>query len=280
MAVILGVLVAASYGVGDFFGGLASRRSPLASVAVLSHALGLVLLIALTAALRWGEPLPRDIALGAAGGAAAGVGLVFLYRGLSTGRMSVVAPITAVSAAVIPLVWGIGRGERPGAVALTGVAIALAAVGLISRSPDPASAAGSDGLRIILIALAAGLGFGFGFIAFGEASDGSGFWPVLAARATSVTGLTAGAMLLGKSIRARRPDRGLIVGAGLFDVTANALFLIAVRQGLLSLVAVLASLYPAGTVALARIVLKERITASQGLGLVFALAGVVLIAAG
>lgn len=279
MAVILGVLVAASYGVGDFFGGLASRRSPLAAVAVLSHVLGLVLLIVLTAALRWGEPVGADLALGAAGGAAAGVGLVFLYRGLSTGRMSVVAPITAVSAAVIPLVWGIGRGERPGAVALTGVALALAAVGLISRAPDPASPGRSD-LTIVLISLAAGVGFGFGFIAFGEASDQSGFWPVLAARVASVTGLTTGAIALGKSVRPRREDWRLIAAAGLFDVSANALFLIAVREGLLSLVAVLASLYPAATVALARVVLDERITPSQGVGLGFALGGVALIAAG
>lgn len=279
MAVILGVLVAASYGVGDFFGGLASRRSPVAAVAVLSHVLGLVLVSALMGVLAWGERTSSDLALGGCAGLAGGLGLVLLYRGLSTGRMSIVAPVTGLSAAILPLGWGITAGERPSTVALVGVAAALVAVVLISRAPDPVTALRSD-RRVIAIALLAGVGFGVQFILFAQTGASSGFWPLLASRAASVSGLTVGALLTGHRLGPRRADAGLIAGAGLFDVTANAVFLLAVREGLLSIVAVLSSLYPAGTVAMARVVLKERITTPQATGLALAAAGVVLIAAG
>ncbi|MGI8791741.1 MAG: EamA family transporter, partial [Acidimicrobiales bacterium] len=125
MAVFLGVLVAVAYGAGDFFGGLASRRAAVTAVTFLSHVLGLVVLGLLVMTVGWGEPIRGDLVLGAIAGVFGAFGILLLYRGLATGRMSIVAPVTAVSAAVIPLLWGIATGERPSVVSLTGVALAL-----------------------------------------------------------------------------------------------------------------------------------------------------------
>lgn len=278
MAVLLGVLVAVTYGSGDFLGGVASRRSDTAAVTVGSQLVGLLSLALLIAITGWAQPHRVDTALGVTAGLAGAFGLLLLYRGLATGRMSVVAPITAVTAALLPLLWGIGAGERPGAIALTGAGLALTAIVLISRVPDPVTSRRADP-RAVPLSLAAGVGFGILFIALGQTTPDSGAWPLLVGRVASVTAVAGWAVLRGRALLPRRGDRPAAAGAGLLDTMANVLFLLAVRQGLLSLVAVLASLYPAATVALARVVLKERITPPQGAGLLLAGAGVAMIAA-
>ncbi|MGI8793746.1 MAG: EamA family transporter, partial [Acidimicrobiales bacterium] len=144
---------------------------------------------------------------------------------------------------------------------------------------DPHTARRLD-IGAVALALLAGVGFAGTFIAFGEATTASGFYPLLSARAVSVTAFLVGALIVGQPVLAKRVNLPTIAAAGLLDVTANALFLLAVREGLLSLVAVLASLYPAATVALARIVLHEAITRTQAAGLGLAAAGVLLIAVG
>jgi uncharacterized membrane protein len=278
VAVVLGLLVAMTYGTGDFFGGLASRRNPPTTVVAVSQMIGLTVLVLIVAIDRGSSPLAHDVVAGAAAGAVGMIGIVLLYRGLANGTMSVVAPITAVGAGVVPFAWGVMTGERPSTVALVGVAAALLAVALVSAADAVEDARATR--RDIGAALIAGCAFGVVFILLGSTSSESGMWPVLAARVASVTIMTTGVLL------ARRPFKPVpgswrVVGvAGVLDVTANALYVLASRHGLLSLVSVLSALYPAATIVLARLVLTERINRTQLLGIGLALTGVTLIAAG
>lgn len=284
MAVILGLLVAATYGAADFFGGLSSKRASVPAVVVVSQLAGLPLLAVLVVVVG-GTLTGRVVGIGAAAGVFGGIGLVGLYRGLASGPMSVVAPITAVGAALVPVVWGLIDGERPARPALAGVALALVAVALISRSDDPAAgtageAGGSRGDRSgLLLAVVAGIGFGMVFVLLSTTGEDSGFWPLAAGRLISIPLLAAGTVLTGRSFTVTsRRALFTVVGAGVLDASANALFLLASRAGLLALVAPLSALYPASTVLLARIVLDERLGGLQVTGLALAGAGVVLMA--
>ena len=285
MAVVLGLLVAATYGAADFFGGLSAKRSPLAAVVVLSQLTGLAVVVVLVP-IGGGEPTAHNLLLGAAAGAFGGIGLVCLYRGLAVGRMSVVAPITAVGAAVVPVGWAlVARGERPSTPALVGVAMAVVAVAFISRSADEAVDGDhrplASAATMLTLATIAGLGFGAVFVLLAETSADAGFWPLVGARASSISMLALGAVATKRTLRPGRGGAGwLIAWAGALDMTANALFLLAARRGLLALVAVLSSLYPAATVVLARVVLHERLGRIQLAGLGLAGAGIMLIAAG
>jgi uncharacterized membrane protein len=274
VAVLLGVLVALSYGAGDFLGGLATRSQAVATVVAASQAAALVLLVVVVpsegSAFAWG-----DVGLGAAAGTVGVVGILLLYEGLATGAMGVVAPVTAVGAAVVPLVVGLATGERPDPLALVGAAIALGAVALVAGG-GPVSGASA---RPLLLAVGAGAAFGLVFVLLGATDESSGFWPLLGGRVASVGLLVTWLARSGTPFTPLRGTRRVVVGAGLLDVTANALYLLAVREGLLSLVAVLSSLYPAATVVLARVVLHERLKPAQLAGLGLGLAGVTLIAA-
>lgn len=278
MAVVLGLLVAITYGTGDFFGGLASRRNPPTTVVAVSQMIGLVILLAIVTIDRGSSPIGHDVIAGAAAGSVGMIGIVLLYRGLANGTMSVVAPITAVGAGVVPFAWGVITGERPSALALIGVAASLFAVALVSAADviDDARATRKD----IGAALVAGGAFGVVFILLGSTHSSSGMWPVLAARVASVTIMTTGVLVARRPIKPV-PGSWRVVGiAGVLDVTANALYVLASRHGLLSLVSVLSALYPAATIVLARLVLTERINRTQLLGIGLALTGVTLIAAG
>jgi len=278
MAVMLGLLVALSYGAGDFFGGLSSRRLTPSVVVQASQLVGLG---ALTVAL-FLVPDQRFVGIDVARGAVAGtvglLGLVLLYRGLAAGAMSIVAPVTAVGAAVLPVAWGLLDGERPSALALLGVVLALTAVLLVS-SPATDGVPVPGRAREALLALLAGSAFGVVFILLGSSGPDSGLWPVFAARSASVTVMTLVLLARGRPPRIPPPGTRLFLSAaGFLDVLANAIFVIAAREGLLSLVSVISSLYPASTVVLARVVLHERVDRRQQVGLAFALVGVVLIA--
>lgn len=296
MAVVLGLVVAITYGTGDFFGGLAVKRSPATAVVIGSFAIATILLLATT--LAWAvlgglaSPHRDDLVLGVAAGIIGPVALGLLYQGLATARMSVVAPTTAVVAAIVPFAWGLIQGERPSTLAMVGVIVALAAVALISGAPTPAGVAASGSTRSSAQALPgavlSGLGFGVVFVLFGSTTQDAGLWPLLAARlvavAATATAVAAWATSRHRSARSYlRPAAGAwapVAVAGVFDITANGTYLAATHRGLLSLVAVLSSLYPASTVVLARVVLKERFHRLQVLGLVIATVGVAAIAAG
>lgn len=283
MAILLALGSAVTYGAADFLGGLASKRAPVAQVTFLSQVVGSVLFGAIVMIFEAADATGAAFAWGAVAGLAGATGVTFLYRGLSLGRMSVVAPITGVEAAGIPVIAGVGFGERPALIAMVGVVLALVAIVLVSSAPDPHH---PDRLRTglrspgVVDALAAGVSFGGFFILLERAGASAGMWPLVGARMASFVLLGAIVIVTRTSLRPVAGTASIIVAAGVADVIANALYLYSTRHGLLSLVAVLTSLYPASTVLLARLVLKERMSVSQLAGLGVAAAGVVLIAAG
>jgi drug/metabolite transporter (DMT)-like permease len=278
MAIMLGLGAALTYGAADFMGGLATKRSNEFAVVVCSQVFGSALLLA---ALPFFLEVPFTLeafAWGMGSGLGGGLGVLLLYRGLALGRMSVVAPTTGVIAAVVPVLAGLLLGERPSALSLTGVVVALIAVTLVSASPHHGGERrGYSGIRE---AVGAGVGFGAFFILLSLAGDDSGLWPLIGTRSASLGIVTLIALTMGRSLRPTRGSFRLIAGAGILDVAANLLFLAATRVGLLSLVAVLTSMYPGATVVLARFVLHERLHRLQLVGLVCSALGVALIAGG
>ncbi|MEM9565186.1 MAG: DMT family transporter [Actinomycetota bacterium] len=290
MAIVLALVTAASFGVADFCGGLASRRATALQVVAGSHVVGGigVVIASLVLAERFDG---SDAVLGVLGGACGMIGVILLYRRLAAGPMSVVAPLTGVTSAVVPAVWGLAGGERLGVLGLVGLLVGLLAVLLVSLTPD----GGRSGDRsqpvtaqVVLESLAAGLGFGTLFIFFDATSGVSSPWPVATARIFTssllVATLVVLARLAGSPAREIVPRRGrvlaLIAGAGLADTLANVTFLTATEEGQLAVVSVLSSLYPISTVLLARVVLSERMTRPQGLGFLCALAATVLLTIG
>jgi drug/metabolite transporter (DMT)-like permease len=280
MEIALGALVALAYGTGDFLGGISAKRLTTVTVLLVSQAVGLVAAAGLVLALRDAPPDAHVFILSAAAGVVGVMALALLFRGLALGRMSVVAPLSAIGGGVLPVAWGLLRGERPSALALAGVGLALVAVVIVGRGAehDPARAVSPQ--WELMLGGGAGLGFGVVFILLSEAATtaGSGMWPIFIARCASVPLLAAVGIALGRLSPVERTDIAPIAGAGLFDVGANALILIAVRRGLISLVAPVASLYPATTVVLARLVLHERIGRQRLTGLAVGVAGLALIA--
>jgi drug/metabolite transporter (DMT)-like permease len=285
MAVLLGVLVAASFGSGDFLGGQASRRAPTLTVLLVAQATAVTgaVIVSLSVGARVAT---HDIVFGALAGCVNIVGIGLLYQGLAVGPMGVVAPLTAVAASVLPIAWGLVTGERPSVVVVVGVVFAMAAGALISRrpGPPPEGADRSTHTAGVLMALGAGACLGTSLVFYLQTSSRSGLWPVLAAR---VAALVLVAIVLGILAARHTPlpfprdtDRRLALGAGVLDVTATTLLLLAVRRGLIIVVAPLAALAPAATVILARFVIGERLHATQRIGLVFALVGLVMVAAG
>jgi drug/metabolite transporter (DMT)-like permease len=282
VAVFLGLAVAASYGAADFFGGLASKRATSWSVVLLAQYVGLAFLTLLLLADRHASPTGGDLVLGVAASSVGVVGVGLLYLGLARGPMGVVAPITAVGSAVVPVAWGLVSGERPAVLALAGVGLALVAVVLVARTTDDGAVPATTRIArsTLVVAVAAGLAFGMVFVLLSHTGDDSGFWPLLSGRLASTTALFVVLAVLRRPLVPGGDTRPIVVLAGVFDVGANALFLLASREGLLSLVSVLSSLYPAVTVVLARAVLHERLLRHQVAGLALALLGVALIASG
>lgn len=278
MAVALGVLVALAYGTGDFLGGFASQRLRTTTVLLGSQSIGLGVALLLVFALRDAAPDAHVFLLSGIAGAVGVVAIALLYRGLAVGRMSVVAPVSAVGGGVLPVAWGLLRGERPSPLALVGVVLALIAIVIVGRGAEHDPVPSVSPLRELALGGGAGVGFGIVFILFSESASGAGLWPVLIARCTSVPLLVGAVIVLRQPPRIARTEVAPVVGAGLFDVTANALIVVAVRRGLLSLVAPVASLYPATTVVLARLVLHERIGRQRAGGLALGLVGLALIA--
>lgn len=291
--IVLALAAAASWGASDYLGGVAGRRAPGVSIAFASQFVGFVALAMVTPVVS-GSLRAGDVAWGVAAGIGGAAGVALLYHGLAVGLMSVVAPLTAVGAACIPVVFGLVTGERPPPAALVGVVLALAAVALLCAfpaSPDGAGASderaaparpsstGGSGRRGLLAGLGSGAGFGLFFICLDRTGAGAGLWPLVGARTCSVTLLGAVVLATGRPLVPRAAGRGIVL-IGMLDVLANVCYLVASRTGLLSIVALLASLYPAATVVLARFLLRERLSRAQAVGLVGAGGAVVLIALG
>jgi drug/metabolite transporter (DMT)-like permease len=264
------------YGIADFLGGVAARRASALGATTVAQGLGLVV-VALALPL---FPAPVPSAGGTMWGVGAGLtgalGVALLYYGFAVGRVSVVAPVTAVCSISIPVLVAFGLGERLRAPAIAGIAIAIVSVGLISRHQDPATPSPKRD-RSVAIGLASGVAFGAFFVCLARASSGAGLWPLLIARAASTSALIVAARLANVSIVLPRAALLPVFGCGALDILANGLYLVASRAGPLGLVATLASLYPASTVLLARLVLGERLRFVQSVGLACAATAIVLI---
>lgn len=281
-AILLALGAALAYGASDFIGGRASTRAHFALVTTVGAGSALVL-AAIAAPLVGGELAAAPMAWGLASGLGSGMGTLFLYRGLARARVAVVAPTSGVLAAALPAALAVVLGERPAPVAVGGLALALPAVWLISGGGGPA--VDDDGRPPGLIdGVLAGFGFGMLFLALDQAGDSAGLWPLAAGQATSFV------LVAVIALRLRNPTRWdsgtgqtwwpLAVATGVLGSTATLLFYASTTTGLLTIAAVLTSLYPAGTIVLARLVLDERISRRQGLGLAMAGCAVVLITLG
>ena len=277
MASIFALTAALAYGAGDFLGGVASRRAPTTAVVLWSHVVGLVMLL-VAAPVLGGEATPQGLAIGAAAGIVGAVGVALFYQGLSIGSMSVVAPIAGLLSAAVPVAAGVAGGERPGVAALGGIALALVAITLVSR--DGSAHDGPSGNRVHALTLAAGAGIAFGlfFTMINTAGDSAGIWPLVGARTASVALFTLLGIAKVTQAAPPREAAGAAIGAGLLDAAANVFYVLALSQGLLSVVSVLTALYPAGTVLLARYGLGEHMSGVQRTGLAVAGAAAVLIA--
>jgi drug/metabolite transporter (DMT)-like permease len=273
-AIFYGLLSAASFGTADFSGGAATRKGSVFVVVLISQCVGITVLAVV--ALLLGEPIPssRTMGLGSAAGIAGAVGLLSLYSGLAGGRMGVVAPLVAITTGILPLGVSLMLEGAPGTLQIAGFGLALAAVMLITRAGTARSIEKSE----LGLSLLAGLGFGLFFTFIDQAGKEAIFWPLVSARATSVTLLIAAVALLR---RRRRPANGalwIIALAGLFDAAGNAFFAMAARAGRLDIATMLTSLYPAVTVMLAWLIFKEKIGAQQRVGVLLALTALYFIA--
>jgi drug/metabolite transporter (DMT)-like permease len=276
LAIALALGASLSWGLGDFLGGLTSRRMHVLTVLVVSQVFGLAAALTWVAVSGDGFPGWPATALAAAAGACGCLGIATLYRGMAIGAMGIVAPISAV-AAVIPFAVGIASGERPSALQIAGILLALAGVAVASREPREQGGGQAAGIGLALLAA---LGFGFYFVLADRAADESVSYAVATARGISLLLALAAALIVGASLRPGRASLPVLAAVGLCDVGANMLFSLATTRGYLSIVAVLAALYPVVTVALAAIVLHERVARTQRFGVVGALAGAAMITAG
>jgi drug/metabolite transporter (DMT)-like permease len=267
------------WGVSDFLGGLQSRRLPLLRVMFVTQLVGLIGLGILLAARGVPAPALHRLLPAFGGGVAGLVALTSFYRGLAIGMMSIVAPISATGVAV-PVLVGIAGGERPAVVQIVGIVAAGLGVVLASREAGPGVVAGPRTRASLGLALVAALGFGLFFVGVRSGARADPWWAAFAARSASAGLLCLVALAAPSARRGNIRQLRPLAVVGVLDVGANLLFALASRHGLLSVVSVLASLYPLATVLLARAILRERVRRVQEVGIVVALGGVLLIAAG
>ena len=269
----LSLLAAAAWGGGDFSGGLAAKRGSVFRVVAIAHACGLLASLAMALASREAIPPMQSLAWGGLAGFVGVFGIVALYRALAIGLMGVVAPVAAVVTGVLPVVVALVREGMPAAVQLIGFAIALFSIWLIARPSEHV-----DSHRGVGLAAFAGVMFGLFLIAGKQAGHDAVFWPLVAARAVSTALMLVIVAVAPRDSRPLRDSFWPAALSGSFDAVGNALFIAATRHGRLDVAAVLSSLYPASTVILARIYLKEHIGKLQAFGIACALLSVALIA--
>jgi drug/metabolite transporter (DMT)-like permease len=275
VTVVLGLLAAALYGIGDFAGGLASRAYSSVTILLYSYPVGVVLM-ALMMPFFPGTLDAHVVLFGTLGGLAGLLGVSVMYQLMVTAPMNVISPVTAVLAAMVPVLVGVGGGERPGVSAWVGIVLGLAAVVLVSRTSED-HPHGRIRPRVIVLAFVAGVGFGLYFVFLARAGHDSGLWPLLVSRIASAVAIIPLAAAMRSFAVVRGRALGVALIAGTCDALANMFFLLAARSGLLSLASVLTALYPAMTVLLAVVLLREHTSVVQRCGLALAAASVVLI---
>jgi drug/metabolite transporter (DMT)-like permease len=275
VTVVLGLLAALCYGIADFAGGLASRTYNAITVLLYDYPLGAALMIGLLPVFP-GTLTARAVLFGTLGGAAGLLGVSLMYGLMTVAPMNVISPVTAVLAAIVPVIVGVGIGERPATAAWVGIALGMIAVILVSRTGED-HPHGRIAPRIIALAFLAGVGFGLYFVFLARAGTETGLWPLVVSRIASAVFIVPIAFARRAFTWVHRPVLWLALGAGACDAFANMFFLLAARHGLLSLASVLTALYPAFTVMLAVGVLHEHLSRVQLAGLTMAAASVVLI---
>jgi drug/metabolite transporter (DMT)-like permease len=276
MAILLSLLAATSYGLADFVGGVTSKRVSPWSVALVAQLGGAVLVFLVTL---WvpGSPTAADLAWSVVAGLGNGFGTAFLYRGLSAGRMGVVAPVSGVGAALVPVAVGVLTGERPSALVWVGILLALPGIWLVAREPTtgpgPLGAGLTDGVL-------AGLGFGSLFAALAQIPEDAGLVPLALNQVVAGMTIVVVAVALRSPWLPRDPRALGGVASGALGALATGAFLVATHSGYLTVTAVIASLYPAVTVMLAASLLREHVHRAQALGLGLCTVAVSLVAAG
>ena len=274
---LLALLGASFWGIGDFFGGLASRRAHVLTVLVLSQAAGLIGAATWVLVSGEGRPSVGDLWPAAVAGATAAIGLCALYRGMAIGAMGIVAPISAASP-LVPLAVDAGRGIVPGALQWLGIAVVLTGIVLVAREPR---GTGSPGLAAgVALALVAALGFGLFVVGLDAASEDSVPWTILVVRMTATTLALVAALVVSAPLRPPARLLPMILAVGAFDTLANVFVAFATTWGPAGIVAVLSALYPVTTVLLARVVLGERLDRERRIGGALAIGGAAAVAVG
>ncbi|MGH3301738.1 MAG: EamA family transporter [Streptosporangiaceae bacterium] len=294
LLIVLALGAALLYGSADFLGGAATRRSALVAVLLTAGVAGVA--VQLPAALLVGGP-PRatGVEWGLAAGAVGGIGLMLFYAGLAAGPMSVVSPVSALASTVLPVGVAVAEGERPGVAVYVGVLLCLAASVLVSSGAGASEVAGTVAgparhtgagwpkrLRGVGLGLASGAAFGMFFLFIRNGGETGALWPALSARCAGLAIYVVAALVIRRGPvgwRAGWPLFAAAVGAGALDAAANVSYVLATRAGLFGPAVVLTSLYPAVTVLLARLALRERMRRTQQAGLLLAAVGIALIAA-
>jgi len=281
-SMVFALVAALGYGLSDFVGGLASRRTHVLRVVLLAYPVGFVGLL-LAAPLTGGHLGGFDLLIAMLGGVANGLAIIWFYSALATGPMNVVSPLTALLVAGLPLIFGLVTGEQLGAIAIGGALLAVFAVVLVSREERTAvDEAGPVRFtaRVGWLTIGSGAAFAVYFVLLDQLPHDSGLWPLVVSRGTATALVLAAALAAGQFRMPERSAIALSLTAGLLDAVCNTAFLLALRSGLLAVVSVLTSLYPAATVLMARLVLGERTGRVQRVGLALAAISVTLIAGG
>ncbi len=277
MTALVATVAAALYGGADFLGGYASRRAPALVVTIASQAVGFAV-IALTVLVMppasWTDP---ELLWGVVAGLSGGTGVLTLYAGLATGRMSLVAPVTAALSGSVPAAVGmLSSDEALAWPSLAGIALALAAVIIVSATAEDDGS--GNGRRAVAYGVIAGLGFAGAILAYAQTPVSTGFAPLALARVAAVVMLVGVSALMRRPVAPPRGAVNLIVATGIADAAANIAQVVALRLGPVAVAAMIGALYPVGTLLLARIVLHEHLHGWQRVGVAFALIAVVLTA--
>jgi drug/metabolite transporter (DMT)-like permease len=278
-AVALALASSLVYGLSDFLGGLKSRSTPLLGVLLVSQGAALALLAAFVLARGEGLPAGEYLGWAAAAGVAEAVGVAALYRGLAVGVMSVVAPV-ASTAPVVPIVAGIALGELPGAIQWAGIALAVTGI-VIAASVSPGEGSTREAVRSGLVfGLLSALGFGAFYVALDAASEGDIPWALVIARLIAVALFVAAFAATRLTAAVRAADLPVLAAIGVLIIVADTLYAASSTKGVLGVVAVLSTLYPVVTIALARVFLGEKLERVQQIGIAIVLGGVIAISAG
>lgn len=270
----MSLAAATCWGVADFVGGNASKRTPVTGVVAGMYGTGLIILTSI--ALIRGEALPPwpQLGWGALAGVIGAIGLTALYGALSVGKMGINAPVAAVIGAALPIFFGIFSEGLPRVVQISGFLLALAALWLLAK-PSQAGEGTPKGLGLAIIA---GIFTGLFLVVIRLASTMALFWPIATARVTSTVTLLLIGLLGSRPWLPSRRVLPLVIFAGALDGFGNVFFMAAAQRGRLDIAAVLSSLYPAVTIALAALILRERMTRLQTVGVAAALVAIPLIA--